>query len=103
MDALQQRVEVELTAHRYRDLAVEDEPARRERAHEAHHLGKISRQGLTGLRLEHHGVAFAEGQAPEAVPFRLEEPAVAAGNGVDELGLHRRIWRRDGQTECRPL
>src|SRR3989442_6521652 len=103
MDALQQRVEGELAVHRHGGLPIEDEAVRRELAHGCGDFGEVARQWLAGLGLQHHGVAVAEGQAPEAVPLRLEEPALTSRNGLDELRLHRRIRRRDRQLERRPL
>src|SRR3989442_9442911 len=94
MDALQQRVEGELAVHRHGDLPIEDEAVRRELAHGCGDFGEVARQWLAGLGLQHHGVAVAEGQAPEAVPLRLEEPALTSRNGLDELRLHRRVRRR---------
>ena len=92
-----QGVEGQRVAVRDRELAVEHEAVGRKRAQHRRDLGEVARQRLAGFRPEIDLVAGPEGEAAEAVPFRLELPAGLARQIVDELRLHRRRADRNRQ------
>ena len=97
MQAHLQGVEGQRVAVRDRELAVDHEAVGRKRAQYRRDLGEVARQRLAGFRPEIDLVAGPEGEAAEAVPFRLELPAGLARQIVDELRLHRRRADRDRQ------
>ncbi len=101
MDALEQIVELELVVAPDDDFAVEHEAGRRQRNQRLDKLGKVAGKGLTALGLQRHHLRVSEGQAAEAVPFRLIEPAVAPGERRPRLCLHRGIRWRDRQRQGR--
>ena len=61
-------------------------------------LREVAVERLEVARLDVDLVAVAEDERPEAVPLRLEQPAVALGQAVDGLGEHRldRRLEREG-------
>ena len=61
----------------------------------------VERLLFLGLQLD--AIAVAEGEAAEAVIFRLVEPALAERQFVDRLGLHRLRGERDRQRHRRFL
>ena len=75
-----------------------DEAVRRQRRDQRLHLRKIAAERPPGLGLERDLVAVAEDEAAEAVPFGLELPALAVGQRLDQLRLHRRQRERTGQA-----
>ena len=89
VDALEEVVERQPAVHRDDDLAVEHESAGAEAGEHLLHVGEITRERLARLGLEPDGIAVAEGEAAEAVPFRLEEPVRTSGELVGRLRLHR--------------
>ena len=90
MDAQEQRLEVEPVRRRRsrsrRRARSAPGSAARERLDE---LGEVAVQRLLVAALEQDLVAVAEDERAEAVPLRLEEPAVAVGEvvrGVESIG-----------------
>src|SRR5215472_16185403 len=98
MDALEQIVERELSLDGDDQLAVQDEARRLNGPEVIHHLREVARQRLAGLRLQQDLVAVAEGDAAEAVPFRLVEPLASHRQLGHEFGFHRREGRPEGQA-----
>src|SRR5688572_20226657 len=100
MDPQEQRLEVEALGPDDDDLAVEDAP-----------LGQRARQGGDELRevavhrllvpaLQQDLVAVAKDQRAEAVPFGLELPSLAAGQGLGGGGQHGGERRRERQAHA---
>ena len=100
VDALQQRVEVEPVTARVGDddLAVDDAALGQRVAERIEELGEVAaeRTQLAGDQLQL--VAVAEHDAAEAVPLRLEQPAVAVGDRPCQLRQHRLDRRLDRQV-----
>src|SRR5438552_5658315 len=99
MDALQEGVEVEPPVAGDDDLPVEDDAPERQRAQRGNELGKVARESLCAIRLEHDALALTKGEAAEAIPLRLERPLLAGRQRVHRERLHRRVRRPDGQVE----
>src|SRR6476620_2368650 len=96
MNALKQRIEGDLSIPDNCQLAIEHERARLQALERGDHLRKIACERLAGLCLEIDLVARAEGEAPEAIPFRLVLP-IAFRQLLDELCFHRLDVERHGQ------
>ena len=79
------------------DFAVEDEAIGLQPGQPGGDLREEAAERLLVLRLQIDAVAVAEGEAAEAVVFRFVEPALAARQLVDRLGLHRLRAERDRQ------
>jgi hypothetical protein len=103
MDALQEGVEVEPPVAGDDDLPVEDDARERQRAQRGDELGKVARERLSALRLEHDALALTKGEAAEPIPLRLERPLLAGRQRVHRERLHRRVRRPDGQVERREI
>src|SRR5437667_261599 len=75
------------------DLTVEDAPVRQGGPERGSQLREVAIQWLevAGLRVDL--VAVTEDQRPEAVPFRLEEPAFVSRQPFNRLCEHRLEWR----------
>src|ERR1051326_936055 len=84
MNSLQQVVEGEAAFDRDRDLAVEHKSLGAQLAEDLDQLRKISRQRLSGFRLQIELRSVAEDETTEAIPFWLILPAVAIGDLLDE-------------------
>src|SRR5205823_951075 len=99
MDALQKGVEVEPPVAGYDDLPVEDDAPERQSAQRGNELGKVARERLCALRLEHDALALTKGETAEAIPLGLERPLLAGRQRVHRERLHRRVRRPGGQVE----
>src|SRR3954471_15114949 len=89
MDPEQERLEGKLPVRRDHDLAIDDATLRQARLQRVGELGKVAIERLEVTTLDQDLVAVAEDDRPEAVPLRLEQPAVALRNAVAHLGEHR--------------
>ncbi len=98
MDALQQRLEVELVAGRDDDLGVHHAALRQLLLHRGHDLGEVAGHRALVAAAELDLVAVAEHDAAEAVPLRLVEEARAVGHVLHRLGQHRGHRRHHGQV-----
>src|SRR5260370_22160248 len=103
MDALQEGVEVEPPVAGDDDLPVEDDASERQHAQRGDELGKVARERLSALRLEHDALTLTKGEAAEPIPLRLERPLLAGPQRVHRERLHRRVRRPDGQVERREV
>ena len=90
MDALQQRLEVERAIARDHDLAVEHDPRRQQRRQRPYQLGEVPLERLLVAALQRDLVAVLPQQRAEAIPLRLELPAVTIGQRRRQLAQHRR-------------
>ncbi len=86
-------VEGKKAADRDNQFAVEHELFRLQFPERAGHIGKVTGEGLAGLRLQKDVATIAEGEAAKPVPFRLVLPVVVAGDFVDRARFHRRDRR----------
>src|SRR2546430_2746398 len=89
MDPQQQRLELEATLAGDDDLAIEDATVRQGGAEPGSELGEIAIERLEVARLDVRLVTVAEDDRPEAVPLRLEQPAIALGQRIGCLREHR--------------
>ena len=89
-----QRLERQHAADRDDQLAVEHEPVAGSAAMRRDDLREIAPERPPRLGLQLHVLAVAEDEAAKAVPFGLELPALALGQRLDQLRLHRRQGRR---------
>src|SRR5687767_7210027 len=83
--------------HGDHDLSVEHELLVLQRAGGFDDLRKVARERLAGFRLNGDVIAVAKDDRAEAVPLRLEQPAVAGWDLVDPFRFHRRIRRGERQ------
>ena len=95
VDAQQQRLEVEAAVARDDDLAVEHAALGQRGAERVGQLGEVAVQRLEVARLRVDLVAVAEDERPEAVPLRLEQPAVVGRQAVG------RPWRASARAAAR--
>ena len=79
------------------DLAVEDAPLGERGPERVGQLREVAVERLQVARLRVDLVAVAEDERPEAVPFRLEQPAVVRRQVVGGLGEHRLERRFEGE------
>ena len=93
-----QRVEVEPARAHDHDLAVHHAALGQARPKEGLELGEVAVERLQVAALDVEPVAVAEHERAEAVPLRLEEPAVTRGQLGGELGEHRLDRRLDGEA-----
>jgi hypothetical protein len=98
VDALQQRLEVELVAGRDDDLRVHHAALRQLLLHRGHDLGEVAGHRPLVAAAQLDLVAVAEDDAAEAVPLRLVEEAGAGGHVLHRLGQHRGHRRHHGQV-----
>ena len=98
MQAHLQRVEVEPALAHDHDLAVHHAALGQARAEGGLELGEVAVERLQVAALDVEAVAVAEHDRAEAVPLRLEEPAVARGQLGRELGEHRLDRRLDREA-----
>src|SRR5258707_10008763 len=61
-------------------------------------LREVTVERLEVAGLDQDFVAIAEDEGPEAVPFRLEQPAVILGQRISRLGQHRLDRWVEGQA-----
>ena len=99
VDAQQQRLEVE----RRRRAAITISPSRTQRSGQRGperlgQLGEVAVERLEVAALDVDLVAVAEDERAEAVPLRLEQPAVAGRQAVGRLGEHRLERGLEGQA-----
>ena len=103
MDPQQQVLEMERPVVRDDDLPIEDAPLREGRPQRLGEFGEVAVERLQVARLDVNLVAVTEDQRSEAVPLRLEEPAVVLGQpvgGLREHGFERRSERQVHRLEC---
>jgi hypothetical protein len=96
-----ERIEVERRALRDHELAVEHAALRQLCQEDVDDLGEVSIQRLLVAALDEDLVPVAEHEDAEAVPLRLEDPLVAAGQLADALGEHRVHRRIDREVHRR--
>ena len=101
VDAKEERLEVEPALAGDHDLAVGDAPLGEAGEERTRQLGKIAIQRLELARLQVQLRSVAKHERTEAVPLRLEEPAVAVGQALGELGEHRLDGGRDRKRHRR--
>src|SRR3954453_14903385 len=89
MNPQQQRFEIETVRSGDDDLAVDHAALRQHRRERLDELRKVAVQRLQIAALQQELVFIAKHQRAEAVPFRLEEPAVAFGQRIGGGGEHR--------------
>src|SRR3954452_15282843 len=97
MDALAEEVELLDAVDDHDQLAVEDDFLLWQREDVGDDLGEVAVHRLAVAALEGHVVAVAEHDRAEAVPLRLEAPALALRQllrRAGELGLDRRLQRK---------
>ena len=99
MNALQQCVEVEtaIVGVGHHDLAVDHAAIRQVVQHRLDQLGEVARERALVAAGQFDVVAIAEHDAAKAIPLGLVQPTVAIGNGVGQLGQHRREGGCDRQ------
>ena len=97
MKAQLQFVERQFAAHGNGKLPVDNEALRFQFGKRVDHIREVTRERLTGFRLQMDIAPVAKSDATEAVPFRLVLPFVSGGDFVDGLRLHRRKRRLDWQ------
>ena len=100
VEAQLQRLEVERVAARDDDLAVEHAALGQLRLQRLEQLREVAVERLLVAALDEQLVAVAKDQRAEAVPLRLEDPAVAGGQLADALGEHRQDRRIAGQVHA---
>jgi hypothetical protein len=102
MDPLAQRVEVEAPPCHVGDddLTVDDASLGQARPQRIEQLGEVAVERSLLAARELHVVAVSEHDAPETVPLRLEQPAVAGRDLTRQLRQHRGEWWRDGQDHA---
>src|SRR3954451_8105770 len=96
MDALAEEVELLDAVDDHDQLAVEDDPVLRQGEDVGDDLGEVAVHRLAVAALEVDVVAVAEHDRAEAVPLRLEAPAVAVRQllrRAGELRLDRGLQR----------
>ena len=98
MDPEQQRLELQPLWTGDDHLAVQDASFRQLLAERGRKLGKVAIQRLELAALRIDLVSVSKDERAEAVPFRLEEPAVAGRQRVGELGQHRLEGRFEGES-----
>ena len=84
----QERLEVEAFGRDDDDLAVDHAPRGQLSANRVQELGEVAGQGSLVATAQLHLVAVAEDDAPEAVPFGLEDEPVALGKSRCRLRQH---------------
>src|SRR5678815_5687780 len=98
-----QRIEVETVGRCDDDLAIDDALRRQPFDQRVVQLGEIAIERTEVPALDVHVALRAEHDGAEAVPFRLEQEAVAFGDRVNELGQHRLDgWRWNHGFTCSP-
>src|SRR4051812_33990562 len=98
MDAQEERFEVEPRGADDDDLAVDDAALRQVGEQRLDELGEVAVQRLEVAALQQELVAVAKDQRAEAVPLRLELPAVALRQAVGGGGEHRLDRRVEGKA-----
>ena len=98
VDAQQERLELERAVARDDDLAVEDAPLGERGPERVGQFREVAVERLQVARLRVDLIAVPEDERPEAVPLRLEQPAVVGRQRVGGLGEHR--FERRFEGEC---
>src|SRR5258706_2329783 len=98
MDPEEERLELEPALTGDDDLPVEHAAIRERGQQRRVELRKVAIQRLQVTRLDVRLVAVAEDDRPEAVPLRLEEPAVALRQAIGRFGQHRLERRQERQS-----
>src|SRR5665213_963916 len=101
MDPLGQRIEVETGRAGDHDLTVDDATVGQVGPQRVHQLGEVPGKGLFVAAAQHHVVAVAEDDAPEAVPLRLVVQAFPFRQFTGQLGEHRCHRRHDREDHGR--
>ena len=99
VDAEEQRLEVEHAVVRDDDLAVQDASLGQRGTQRIGQFGEVAVERLQVARLRVDLVAVTEDDRPEAVPLRLEQPAVVGRQAVGRLGEHGFQGRVERQVE----
>ena len=76
-------IERQRAVHFDDQFAIDDELLRIDRGDCLDNIGEVTRQRLTGLRLQINIAAIAKRDAAKAVPLRLVLPLVASRNFID--------------------
>src|SRR5215469_9446981 len=102
MQSKLQRIELQSIFADNHDLAVEDAPGWQLSLERPQQFRKVSVQWLFVPALNKNVAAVAEHQCPEAIPFGLEDPAIAGRQFGDTLGQHRQERRihREIHASC---
>ena len=100
VDAQQQRLEPQAAVGRDHDLAVEHAALRQLGAERLGELRKVAVQRLEVTALRVDLVAVLEHDRAEAVPLRLEQPAVALGEARRGLGEHGLDGGLEGESHA---
>src|SRR5918994_1678067 len=101
MEAKLQRVEVEPVAGHNHQLAVDHAAPGQFGSQRRDHLGEVAVQRPVGAAPQLDLVAVAKHDAPESVPLRLVEQALAPRHLVHGLGQHRLHGRYQGELHGR--
>jgi hypothetical protein len=91
-----ERFEVEDSALRDDELAVQDRPFRQRSLERLRKLRKVPIERLAVATLDEEFAPVLENERAKAVPLRLEDPTVAVRERGDALRQHRKNGGHDG-------